>query len=369
LFLDTISPFDLDSYNYHLPEELIAQHPATGRDESRLLAYLPGTGDIRPLAFCDIVDFFSPGDLLVVNDTKVFPARIFGHKETGGRVEFLVLEFPQRQTENPENPSLPSMAQTWVLARSSRRMKTGQKVLFADDLQAEVVEVKDGGKLRVAFYFKGDLGKLFDDNGQIPLPPYIKRPAGEEPFDRDRYQTVYASATGAVAAPTAGLHFSQEMLARIKDLGVEIVSVTLHVGYGTFAPVREQDIRNHQIHSEYVNVSAKTADKINEVVKRGGSIWPVGTTTVRSLEFAADSRGMVKETAGWCDLYIYPGYRFKLVENLITNFHLPGSSLLFLVSALIGKEELMSCYQRAIAERFRFFSYGDAMIISQSISG
>lgn len=361
--MDIPFPFDLANYNYQLPEELIAQHPASARDKSRLLAYEAGSGEISQLAFSDIVNFFSPGDLLVVNDTKVFPARIIGHKESGGRVEFLVLEFPQRQVTNPDNPSLPFAAEAWVLARSSRRMKPGQKVIFANDLQAEVLQVKDGGKLRVAFLFNGELGKLLDDYGQIPLPPYIKRDNGEEPFDRDRYQTVYASSTGAVAAPTAGLHFSEEMLDLIRSRGLDIASVTLHVGYGTFAPVREQDIRNHQIHSEYVNVSGETADKINEVVRRGGRVWPVGTTTVRTLEFAADDRGVVKETSGWCDLYIYPGYRFKLIKNLITNFHLPGSSLLFLVSALIGKEELMTCYQRAIAERFRFFSYGDAMII------
>jgi len=353
--------YNLDSYQYDLPPDRIAQQPAASRELSRLLALDSATGAIRDLCFPAIVDFFSPGDLLVVNNTRVFPARLLGRKETGGRVELLILHYPQEIF-----PAAGSRSQVEVtgLLKSSKGFRPGQKIIFAEDFSAEVVELFGAGKARLNLHFQGELALLLDKYGQLPLPPYIKREQGEEPGDRERYQTVFAAETGAIAAPTAGLHFTDELLAAIGEKGVERESVTLHVGYGTFAPVRVQDIRQHQIHSEFLTVSAGTAAKINEVRNRGGRIWAVGTTTVRALEFAADASGQVQAKEGWCDLYIYPGYRFKMVGNLITNFHLPGSSLLFMVSALVGRERILTAYAHAVDSGYRFFSYGDAMIIS-----
>ncbi|MCJ7603500.1 MAG: tRNA preQ1(34) S-adenosylmethionine ribosyltransferase-isomerase QueA [Desulfobulbaceae bacterium] len=353
--------FNIDSYQYDLPPDRIAQQPAASRDLSRLLALDSVTGAIRDLYFTDIANFFSPGDLLVVNNTRVFPARLLGRKETGGRVELLILHYPQEIF-----PAADSRRQVEVtgLLKSSKGFRPGQKIIFAEDFSAEVIELFAAGKARLNLHFQGELALLLDKYGQLPLPPYIKREQGEEPHDRERYQTVFAAETGAIAAPTAGLHFTDELLAAIDKKGVERESVTLHVGYGTFAPVRVQDIRQHQIHSEFLTVSAKTAGKINEVRNRGGRIWAVGTTTVRALEFAADASGQVQAKEGWCDLYMYPGYRFKVVNNLITNFHLPQSSLLFMVSALVGRERILNAYAHAVASGYRFFSYGDAMIIS-----
>lgn len=353
--------YNLDSYQFDLPPERIAQQPAAIRDRSRLLALDCAAGAIRDLNFTDIVDFFSPGDLLVVNNTRVFPARLLGRKETGGRVELLILHYPQETS-----PAAAGVRQVEVtgLLKSSKGFRPGQKIIFAEDLTAEVIELFAAGKARLHLHFQGELAALLDRHGRLPLPPYIKREQGEEPRDRQRYQTVFAAETGAIAAPTAGLHFTDELLAAIDQKGVGRESVTLHVGYGTFAPVRVQDIRQHQIHSEFLTVPAKTAGKINEVRNRGGRIWAVGTTTVRALEFAADAAGRVQATEGWCDLYMYPGYRFKVVRNLITNFHLPQSSLLFMVSALAGRERILTAYAHAVASGYRFFSYGDAMIIS-----
>jgi len=353
--------YNIESYHYDLPPDRIAQQPAARRELSRLLALDSVTGAIRDLCFTDIVDFFSPGDLLVVNNTRVFPARLLGRKETGGRVELLILHYPQEIF-----PAAGSRKQVEVtgLLKSSKGFRSGQRIIFAEDLTAEVIEVFAAGKARLNLYFQGELAQLLDKYGQLPLPPYIKREQGEEPGDRERYQTVFAAETGAIAAPTAGLHFTDELLAAIDKKGVERESVTLHVGYGTFAPVRVQDIRQHQIHSEFLTVSARTAGKINEVRNRGGRIWAVGTTTVRALEFAADATGAVQAKEGWCDLYMFPGYRFKVVNNLITNFHLPGSSLLFMVSALVGRERILTAYVHAVDNGYRFFSYGDSMIIS-----
>jgi S-adenosylmethionine:tRNA ribosyltransferase-isomerase len=353
--------YNIDSYQYDLPPDRIAQQPAPSRELSRLLALDSVTGAIRDLCFTDIVDFFSPGDLLVVNNTRVFPARLLGHKETGGRVELLILHYPAEVFPATDNRN---QVEVTGLLKSSKGFRPGQKIMFAEDLTAEVIELFAAGKARLKLHFQGELAPLLDKYGQLPLPPYIKREQGEEPLDRERYQTVFAAETGAIAAPTAGLHFTAELLAAIAEKGVERESVTLHVGYGTFAPVRVQDIRQHQIHSEFLTVSASTAAKINEVRHRGGRIWAVGTTTVRALEFAADATGAVQAKEGWCDLYMYPGYRFKVVSNLITNFHLPGSSLLFMVSALVGRERILTAYAHAVHSGYRFFSYGDAMIIS-----
>ncbi|OKY75581.1 MAG: tRNA preQ1(34) S-adenosylmethionine ribosyltransferase-isomerase QueA [Desulfobulbaceae bacterium DB1] len=356
--------YDIDSYRYELPPEKIAQHPVSRRDCSKLLALTRPTGAIHDHVFTDIVDFFSPGDLLVVNNTRVFPARLLGNKESGGRVELLVLHYP-KEMSLPEDGSgnCRGRAEVVGLLRSSKRCRPAQRIIFADDFSAEVVELLADGKALVELHYSGDLALLLEQYGRLPLPPYIKRKKGEEGRDRERYQTVFAARTGAIAAPTAGLHFTDDLLAAIADKGVERESVTLHVGYGTFAPVRVRDIRDHQVHSEFLTVSQKTADKINEVGLRGNRIWAVGTTTVRALEFAADASGMMHAAEGWCSLYIKPGYRFKLVKNVITNFHLPGSSLLFMVSALVGREQLLSCYRHALEHDYRFFSYGDAMII------
>ncbi|MFZ5766385.1 MAG: tRNA preQ1(34) S-adenosylmethionine ribosyltransferase-isomerase QueA [Thermodesulfobacteriota bacterium] len=359
------SLYDLDSYHYELPPERIAQHPAPERDCSRLLACRLDSDAITDHLFTDVVDFLSPGDLLVVNNTRVFPARLLGRKESGGRVELLALHYPQ-EADHRDGLGAAGMSRAEVtgLLRSSKGCRNGQRIIFADDLSAEVIETLGEGKARLLLHYYGDLALLLDRYGRLPLPPYIRREEGEETEDRQRYQTVFAAMTGAVAAPTAGLHFTPELLARLADKGVARASVTLHVGYGTFAPVRVQDIRQHRIHAEYLVVTWETAERINETRRRGGRIWAVGTTTVRALEFAADETGRVHAREGWCDLYIYPGYRFKVVENLITNFHLPGSSLLFMVSALIGREKLLSCYRHALAHKYRFFSYGDAMIIA-----
>lgn len=358
------SQYNLDSYYYDLPEESIAQQPADHRDRSRLLVYETRTGQMSDHVFTEIIDCFQPGDLIVVNDTKVFPARLIGRKETGGRAELLVLEYPNAVIcTSDNNQQKVSQAEVVGLTKSSKRLKVGQKIIFSSSFSAEIVEELPGNKMKARLTFPGNIEQAFDMYGQMPLPPYIKRENGENLQDRNRYQTVFASETGAVAAPTAGLHFTDDLLLKIREKGVKCARLTLHVGYGTFAPVREQDIRKHNIHSEYVTVPEKTAEEINKTNRDGGRVWAVGTTSVRSLEFAADRKGIIHEVSDWCNLYIYPGYEFKAVKNVITNFHLPGSSLLFLVSALIGRENLLNCYRHAVARDYRFFSYGDAMLI------
>nr|MDA3833230.1 tRNA preQ1(34) S-adenosylmethionine ribosyltransferase-isomerase QueA [Spirochaetales bacterium] len=250
------------------------------------------------------------------------------------------------------------------LVKSSKRPKIGSRLSFNETLYAYVVDILEDGKVAVDLFYTGDLFAALQAAGQLPLPPYIDRSAGQTSDDQLRYQTVYARNTGAVAAPTAGLHFTNDVFLALKEKGVIIAEVTLHVGYGTFSPVRVDDIRDHQIHSEFLSVSQETADLVNGAKNSGGRVWAVGTTSVRCLEFAADAHGLVQPFVGDCDLYIYPGYQFKVVEHLITNFHLPGSSLLFLVSALMGKDELFRCYDHAVKEEYRFFSYGDAMVIT-----
>lgn len=348
------SEFAIDSYHYELPQELIAQHPSDRRDHSRLLIYDSARNLISHKHFHDITDYLGEGDLIVINDTRVFPARLNGRKASGGKVELLMLEYPRVSG---------CTAEVTGLLRSSRGMKPGQKINFSSEFGAEVVALLDGGKVKVCLDYKGNLDDQLNHYGEIPLPPYISREAGTTREDRQRYQTVYASRTGSVAAPTAGLHFSQSLLDSIREKNVEFSTVTLHVGYGTFAPVRVKDIRKHRIHSEFISVSQETARAVNRVRKEGKRLWVVGTTTARALEYAADESGELRKTEGLCDLYIYPGYRFKVVSNLVTNFHLPGSSLLFLVSALAGKNKLLSCYREAVENRYRFFSYGDGMLL------
>lgn len=351
----------LTAYDYTLPPENIAQHPADARENSRLLILHRKTNIREHTKFHQIIDLLNPGDLLVVNNTKVFPARLLGHKESGGKVEVFLLSYPLEQpTENNERH-----ASVTALIKSSKRPKPGSNLVLAPDLSATVIELLDDGKVKIELHYPADidLTSILERYGQVPLPPYITREEGSTEEDRKRYQTVYAQNPGAVAAPTAGLHFSKELLQSIKEKGIETTQITLHVGHGTFSPVRCEDITQHDIHEEYISVSKESADKINQVRKQGGKIWAVGTTTVRTLEFMADQNGNIQSGYGWCKLYIVPGFQFKIVDNVITNFHLPESSLLFLVAALCGRETLLETYTEAIQTGYRFYSYGDAMAI------
>ncbi|SHO44566.1 tRNA preQ1(34) S-adenosylmethionine ribosyltransferase-isomerase QueA [Desulfopila aestuarii] len=347
--------FTLEAYNYHLPVENIAQKPADRRDKSRLLVLDTADCSRNHRTFADILDYIGDDDMLVVNDTRVFPARLYGKKDSGGRAEVFLLGYPMPV-------DAPGSAEVEALIKSSKRPKPGSTITISPDLTCTVLELLDGGKARLALNFTGDLDSILAACGQVPLPPYISRNDGTTPEDVTRYQTVYANQPGAVAAPTAGLHFTEELLAQLTSRGVLLGTITLHVGYGTFAPVRAEKILEHRIHEEYVVVPKETVEKIEAAKKRGGRIWAVGTTTVRALEFAARD-GQLRPIEDWCDLYIYPGFTFRVIDNLITNFHLPGSSLMFLVSALCGRETLLDCYQEAIREGYRFYSYGDAMAV------
>jgi len=360
--------FNLQSYDYHLPEENIAQHPADKRDNSRLLVLHYPKGRIEHRRFADIIDLIPATDMLVVNDTKVFPARLTGTKQTGGKIEVFLVGFPQ---EDDGDPCEWSTARATALLKASRRPRPDSLITIGPRLSCRVLELMEDGKARVELrYKKSDgLSALLAEYGQVPLPPYIEREGGTTPEDKNRYQTVYADAPGAVAAPTAGLHFTDTLLQSLSAKGIAIGRITLHVGYGTFAPVRTERIEDHNIHEEYVIIPPETAGKINATRENGGRIWAVGTTTVRALEFAADDSGRVRPIEDWCSLYIMPGYRFKVIDNLITNFHLPCSSLLFLVSALCGRETLLASYREAIREDYRFYSYGDAMAILKETAG
>lgn len=356
----------LDAYDYDLPPDRIAQFPASERDRSRLLVLASDAPSIAHRSFADIAEYLRPGDLLVVNTSKVFPARLLGRKETGGKAEVFLLTFP-RASAVAEPGAAWAEATAPALVKSSKRPKIGSRVHFSDQLRARIDALHPDGKAEVTLEYRpggeSALERLLESHGEMPLPPYISRPNGGTGEDRHRYQTRYAVHTGSVAAPTAGLHFSDDLLAKIREKGVGIASIVLHVGYGTFAPVRTADIREHAIHREGVEVSAETAEKINLTKRSGGRVWAVGTTTVRTLEYAADAEGRVQAVAGECDLFICPGYRFRVVDNLITNFHLPKSSLLFLVSALAGRQRILNAYGEAVAAGYRFFSYGDAMAI------
>jgi len=358
--------FLLSSYDYYLPEENIAQTPAADRDQSRLLVMDCNKEGLGHRHFTDIIEYFRPGDVLVINNTKVFPARLLGHKETGGKVEILLLHYPEILLAH-ETAGGWYNVEALALLKSSKRPKPGSRLIFGEYLEATVHELFDNGQVRLELSCNltddRNLDDLFTRYGQMPLPPYIKRPQGTTEEDMERYQTRYADQTGSVAAPTAGLHFSDTLLKELRGKGVEIANVTLHVGYGTFAPVRTEDIRSHRIHAEYIQIAPETAISINEYKKYGSRIWAVGTTTARTLEFAADEHGAIRPYQGLCDLYIYPGYQFKVVDNLITNFHLPRSSLLFLVAALSGRKKILDCYREAVGRGYRFYSYGDAMAI------
>jgi len=366
--------FNLKSYEYELPPHQIAQHPAEKREQSRLLVLDCRNNIMQDMKFADILNFFNPGDLLVVNDTKVFPARLEGIKDTGGKVELFLLEYPdfksayvcEDRVGRPQARKILSVIVTGLL-KSSKKPKPGSRLIFNPHLEAEILQYLIDGKVHIKLFFdiSSNLNpeEILLSSGRIPLPPYIQRNDKDLPEDRERYQTLFAKKSGAVAAPTAGLHFSESLLDKLAVNCIRIVPITLHVGYGTFAPVRVKDIRDHHIHEEYVEISSETARLINQTRESGKRVWTVGTTTVRTLEFAATETGQVEALRGWCGLYIYPGYKFKVVNGLITNFHLPGSSLLFLVAALTGRSRILQAYERAIQLGFRFYSYGDAMLI------
>jgi S-adenosylmethionine:tRNA ribosyltransferase-isomerase len=362
--------FNLQSYDYHLPEKNIAQHPADRRDTSRLLVIHHPEGRIEHRRFADIVDLIAAGDMVVVNDTKVFPARLTGTKQTGGKIEVFLLGFPEEKNGMESAPEW-STATATALIKASKRPRLNSQITIGEGLSCRVLELLEDGKARIELQYKSsqDLAVILAEHGQVPLPPYIERTEGTTTEDRERYQTVYADQPGAVAAPTAGLHFTDTLLQALSAKGIAIGRITLHVGYGTFAPVRTEHIREHNIHEEYVIIPPETARQINATKKNGGRIWAIGTTTVRALEFAADDQGQVAPTQGWCRLYIVPGYHFKVIDNLITNFHLPCSSLMFLVSALCGRETLLTCYREAIQLGYRFYSYGDAMAIIKETAG
>jgi S-adenosylmethionine:tRNA ribosyltransferase-isomerase len=351
--------FLLDDYDYELPEELIAQKPVAQRDQSRLLKLDRNSGNVSHDRFLDIYDYLRPGDVLVVNNTEVVPARLIGKKETGGRVEVLILDYARIQKEASENGRVTCQC----LIKSSRPCKIGTRVDFGKGLTADI-GVNTAGIFSVAFDCNGYFEILLYELGKVPLPPYIQRgDAFETEGDKDAYQTIYASQKGAAAAPTAGLHFSNGLMEKIKEKGVLVVPITLHVGYGTFRPVKVTDIRDHEMHSEDFVISSTTADTINKAKEDGRRVIAVGTTSVRTLEYVADDAGRVSPGGGYCDLFIYPGYAFKAVDGMITNFHLPKSTLLMLVSAFAGLENILSAYKEAVEERYRFFSYGDGMLI------
>lgn len=337
----------VSEFNYDLPEELIAQVPIEKRDESRLMVLNREKQTIEHKTFKDIIEYLEPGDCLVRNNTKVIPARIYGKKETGANVEFLLLN-------NIEGD-------IWeTIVRPGNKLHVGTKVIFGDGiLKAEILEIMPGGTRKVKFSYNGIFNEILDKIGLMPLPPYIH----EELKEKDRYQTVYAKYDGSAAAPTAGLHFTPELLQKIAEKGVEIANVTLHVGIGTFRPVKEEKVEDHEMHSEHFYIKQEDVDKINNAKKNGKRVIAVGTTSCRVLETIADEHGMVKETEGDTQIFIYPGYHFKCLDGLITNFHLPQSTLLMLVSALAGKDYILKAYNEAVKEKYRFFSFGDAMFI------
>ena len=338
---------DVKDFYYDLPEELIAQVPISKRDESRLLVLDRENKTIEHKIFKDILDYLKPGDCLVRNNTKVLPARIYGKKETGANVEFLLLN-------NIEGDIWES------IVRPGNKLHVGTKVIFGEGLLvAEILEVMEGGTRKVKFTYNGIFNEILDEIGLMPLPPYIH----EELKEKDRYQTVYAKYQGSAAAPTAGLHFTDELLEKIKEKGVEIANVTLHVGIGTFRPVKVEKIEDHHMHTEHFYIKPEDVEKINKTKQNGGRIISVGTTSTRVLESIADENGFVREVEGDTNIFIYPGYKFKCVDALITNFHLPKSTLIMLVSALSTREKTLELYNTAVSEKYRFFSFGDSCMI------
>lgn len=339
---------DVKDFDYELPEELIAQDPLKDRSASRLMVLGRKSGTVEHRKFTDILEYLNPGDCLVINNTKVIPARLFGtKKETGAGIEILLLK--RRENDIWE-----------TLVKPGKKAKPGTTIVFADGLlTGKVIDVAEDGNRLIQFSYEGIFEEILDRLGQMPLPPYITH----QLQDKNRYQTVYAKHDGSAAAPTAGLHFTKELLEQVHQKGVEIAEITLHVGLGTFRPVKTANILEHHMHSEFYMVSAEAAEKINCARKLGHKVISVGTTSTRTLESAADENGMLHEKSGWTDIFIYPGYEFKVIDGLITNFHLPQSTLVMLVSAFAGRDHVLSAYRTAVQESYRFFSFGDAMLI------
>ena len=335
-------------FYFDLPEELIAQTPLERRDGSRLLTLNKATGDTEHKHFFDLPSMLRPGDCLVLNNSRVLPARLLGRRSGGGACEVLLL--------------IDRGEKVWeCLVRPGKKLRTGARVSFGDgELEAEIVGEVEGGNRLVRFEYEGIFLEVLERLGKMPLPPYIK----EELEDSERYQTVYSKVVGSAAAPTAGLHFTQELLEQVKGMGVKVCYVTLHVGLGTFRPVKAENLSEHEMHSEYCVISQETADAINETKKNGGRVICVGTTSCRTIESWANEDGTMEAKAGWTNIFIYPGYRFKVLDALVTNFHLPESTLIMLISALAGRENVLAAYAEAVRERYRFFSFGDAMFIS-----
>lgn len=339
---------DVKDFYYDLPQELIAQDPLEDRSSSRLMVLDKITGEVEHRHFKDITEYLRPGDCLVINNTKVIPARLYGVKEgTEAKIEILLL----KRKEND----------IWeTLVKPGKKCKIGTKIVFGEGiLTGEVVDIVEEGNRLIQFHYEGIFEEILDRLGQMPLPPYITH----QLQDKNRYQTVYAKYDGSAAAPTAGLHFTPELLQQVRDMGVEIAEVTLHVGLGTFRPVKETDVLKHHMHSEFYKIEQSGADKINKAKKEGHRVIAVGTTSTRTLESAADENGFLTEKSGWTEIFIYPGYQFKVIDALITNFHLPESTLVMLVSALAGREHVLAAYETAVEEKYRFFSFGDAMFI------
>lgn len=334
-------------FNFELPEELIAQTPLERRDSSRLLTLNKNTGAVGHHHFYDLPDFLRPGDCLVLNDSRVLPARLIGHRPTGGTCEVLLL------VDRGEG--------CWeCLVRPGKKLRTGAQIIFGQgQLTATIERELEDGKRLVQFHYQGIFLEILEELGKMPLPPYIKA----ELENQERYQTVYSKVVGSAAAPTAGLHFTPELLDNIQEMGVKVCYVTLHVGLGTFRPVKAEDIRDHEMHSEFCMISQETADIINETKRNGGRVICVGTTSCRTIESFAAEDGTMTQRSGWTNIFIYPGYRFKVLDALVTNFHLPQSTLIMLVSALAGREHVLNAYQEAVKEKYRFFSFGDAMFI------
>lgn len=340
--------FKTSDFYYDLPEELIAQTPIKERDHSRLLVLDKATGEIEHKHFYDVLQYLKKGDCLVINDTKVLPARLYGvRKDTNAVIEILLLKrIDDKKWE--------------TLVKPGKKARTGAEIIFKENLlTGKIVEVEDDGNRIIEFQFEGIFEEILDQLGEMPLPPYIH----EKLEDKNRYQTIYAKNPGSAAAPTAGLHFNDDILKRIEESGVNIARLTLHVGLGTFRPVKAEYITEHKMHSEYYELTQKEADIVNTAKQNGFKVISVGTTSTRTLETIADDKGFVRAQKGWTDIFIYPGYKFKVVDCLITNFHLPESTLIMLVSALAGKENIMNAYNNAVNEKYRFFSFGDAMLI------
>lgn len=334
-------------FDYNLPEELIAQHPSSKRDEARMMVLDKNTGESEDKYFYDIIDFLKPGDVLVMNDTRVIPARLFGHRpDREEKIEVFLLN----NTEDTK----------WeVLVRPGKKMKIGTKVIFSDELSCKVIDIKEDGNRIVEFYFEGIFNEILDRLGNMPLPPYIK----EKLKDNEDYQTVYSKNPGSVAAPTAGLHFTKELLEKIEEKGVELAYLTLNVGLGTFRPVNEDEITDHKMHSEFYTISQETADIINKARDEGRRVIAVGTTSIRTLESVYQKNNKICKDSGWTDIFIYPGFDFKVVDAIITNFHLPKSTLIMLIAAFTSREIILNAYNDAVSKRYRFFSFGDCMFI------